>query len=104
MTAGTRAILLVDDNTEDVALTLAALRRNRAPNRIIVVHDGVEALDYLYSRDVFADRPGGAPRLILLDLKMPKVDGLEVLRRVKSDPVLKMIPVVVLTSSRQESD
>ena len=104
MSTAVRTILLVDDNPQDVELTLAALERNRLANRVVVVRDGVEALDYLYRRDAFADRPSDPPGLILLDLKMPKVDGLEVLRRIKGDPALKMIPVVVLTSSREEYD
>jgi CheY-like chemotaxis protein len=104
MTRAARTILLVDDNTQDVELTLAALSKNRLANRVVVVHDGVEALDYLYRRDAFAERPDDPPGLILLDLKMPKVDGFEVLRRIKSDPALKTIPVVVLTSSREQYD
>lgn len=97
-------ILLAEDNSNDVELTLAALKENRLANEVIVVHDGAEALDYLYERNGFAGRAGGPPALLLLDLKMPKVDGLEVLREVKSDPALKAIPIVVLTSSREESD
>jgi CheY-like chemotaxis protein len=97
-------ILLAEDNSNDVELTLAALKANRLANEVIVVRDGAEALDYLYERNGFAGRAGGPPALLLLDLKMPKVDGLEVLREVKSDPALKTIPVVVLTSSREESD
>jgi CheY-like chemotaxis protein len=104
MSTSARTILLVDDNLQDIELTLAALDRNRLASRVVVVHDGVEALDYLYRRDAFADRPSDPPGLVLLDLKMPKVDGLEVLRRIKGDPALKMIPVVVLTSSREEYD
>jgi CheY-like chemotaxis protein len=97
-------IVLAEDNSNDVELTLAALKANRLANEVIVVRDGAEALDYLYERNGFAGRPGGSPALLLLDLKMPKVDGLEVLREVKSDPALKAIPIVVLTSSREESD
>jgi CheY-like chemotaxis protein len=97
-------ILLAEDNANDIELTLAALKANRLANEVIVVRDGAEALDYLYERNGFAGRGGGPPALLLLDLKMPKVDGLEVLREVKSDPALKAIPIVVLTSSREESD
>jgi len=97
-------ILLAEDNANDVELTLAALRANRLANEVVVARDGAEALDYLCRRAQYAAREGGNPALLLLDLKMPKVDGLEVLRHVKSDPDLKAIPVVVLTSSREEQD
>jgi CheY-like chemotaxis protein len=97
-------ILLAEDNANDVELTLAALRENHVVNEVVVVRDGAEALDYLHRRNRFADRVGGNPALVLLDLKMPKVDGIEVLRQVKSAPALKTIPVVVLTSSREEQD
>ena len=99
-----RTILLAEDNPRDVELTLAALSENLAPHEIIVSRDGAEALDYLYSRGRFATRPPGNPVLVLLDLKMPKVDGLEVLRTIKSDAHLRLIPVVMLTSSREERD
>jgi CheY-like chemotaxis protein len=99
-----RNILLADDNAQDVELTLAALKSSRLANDVVVVHDGAEALDYLYRRGALADRPADLPGLILLDLKMPKVDGLEVLKQIKGDPALKTIPVVVLTSSREEQD
>jgi CheY-like chemotaxis protein len=99
-----RRILLAEDNANDVELTLAALRANRLVNEVVVTRDGAETLDYLMRRDRFAGRPPGDPILILLDLKMPKVDGLEVLRTVKSDPRLRQIPIVVLTSSREEQD
>jgi CheY-like chemotaxis protein len=99
-----RTILLAEDNANDVELTVTALRRNRVANEVVVVRDGAEALDYLYRRGAFAERPTGCPGLILLDLKMPKVDGIEVLRQVKGDETLKTIPVVVLTSSREEHD
>jgi CheY-like chemotaxis protein len=102
MTAKT--ILLAEDDPNDLELTLAALAENRLANDVVVVRNGAETLDYLYRRGAFADRPPGQPVLILLDLKMPKVDGLEVLREVKSDPGLRTIPVVVLTSSREEQD
>ena len=97
-------IILIEDNPADVELTLRALKRNRISNRIIVLKDGEEALDFFFARGSYKNRPDQQPKLILLDLKLPKVDGLEVLRVLKSDPKLKMIPVVVLTSSRQETD
>jgi CheY-like chemotaxis protein len=97
-------ILLAEDNANDVELTLTALQKNNIANRVIVVGDGAQALDYLDRQGEFANRVGDNPAVILLDLKMPKVDGLEVLRRVKSDDKLKTIPVVILTSSREERD
>jgi CheY-like chemotaxis protein len=97
-------IVLAEDNANDVELTLAALREHHVINEVVVVRDGAEALDYLYKRNRYADRVTGNPALLLLDLKMPKVDGIEVLRQVKSTPALKTIPVVVLTSSREEQD
>jgi CheY-like chemotaxis protein len=99
-----KTILLAEDNANDVELTLAALRGNGVANEVVVVRDGAAALDYLYRRRQFADRSPDNPALILLDLKMPKVDGIEVLQQVKGDPALRIIPVVVLTSSREESD
>jgi CheY-like chemotaxis protein len=99
-----KRILLVEDNANDLELTLAALEANRLANEVIVVRDGAEALEYLFREGRFADRTDGAPALVLLDLKMPKVDGLEVLRRIKSDPKLRVTPVVMLTSSREEVD
>jgi CheY-like chemotaxis protein len=103
MMTAIRPILLAEDNANDVELTLAALRGHVA-NPIAVVRDGAEALDFLYRRGAHASRPDEPPCVILLDLKMPKVDGLEVLRTVKGDPALRTIPVVVLTSSAEESD
>jgi CheY-like chemotaxis protein len=97
-------ILLAEDSANDVELTLSALRANRLTNDVVVTRDGAEALDYLYRRNAFAGRSTPNPGLMLLDLKMPKVDGMEVLRQVKSDPSLKSIPVVMLTSSREEQD
>ena len=97
-------ILLVEDDPHDVELTLTALTENHLTNEIVVVRDGAEALDYLLQRGAYASREAGNPAVILLDLKLPKVDGLEVLKRVKSDPDLKTIPVVMLTSSREERD
>jgi len=100
----TRQILLVDDNANDVELTLAVLDEHNLANRVAVARDGAEALDYLYRRGRFAGRSNEDPVVILLDLKMPKVDGLEVLRRIKGDARLCAIPVVILTSSREETD
>jgi CheY-like chemotaxis protein len=99
-----RTILIADDNAEDVELTLEALRQNHLANDLVIVRDGAEALDYLFKRNEYAGRTGGNPALLLLDLKMPKVDGIEVLRTIKGHPELKTIPVVALTSSREESD
>ncbi len=97
-------ILLVEDSSRDAELILDALAGQQLANEILHLRDGAEALDYLYRRGSFADRPGGQPGLILLDLKLPKVDGLEVLRQIKGDPELKMVPVVMMTSSREEQD
>ncbi len=97
-------ILLAEDNPKDVELTLIALQRHHVANHVAVVGDGAAVMDYLHREGEFTGRSGPNPVVILLDLKMPKMDGLEVLRRVKSDPKLKMIPTVVLTSSREESD
>ncbi len=99
-----KGILLAEDNVRDVELTLDALGEHNLANEVVVVHDGAEALDYLYHRGRFKMRGDGNPAVILLDLKMPKVDGLEVLRTIKNDETLKMIPVVMLTSSREEQD
>ncbi len=104
MLTAVRTILLAEDNTNDIELTLAALRSNGVANEIVVVRDGAAALDYLYRRNSFASRSPEPPGLILLDLKMPKVDGLEVLQQIKHDRALRTIPIVVLTSSREESD
>lgn len=99
-----KSILLVEDDLRDVELTLAALEEYHLANNVFVVHDGVEALDYLYHRGKFKDRSPGNPVVVLLDNKMPKVSGLEVLKIIKADEQLKMIPVVVLTSSRETPD
>jgi CheY-like chemotaxis protein len=97
-------ILIVEDDPKDVELTLTALEEYNLANEVIVTRDGEEALDYLYCRGSFKMRGGENPAVVLLDLKLPKVDGLEVLQQIKSDEKLKLIPVVVLTSSREEKD
>ena len=97
-------ILLVEDSPQDVELTLDVLRGEKLANKVCVVRDGEEALDFLYCRDSYAKRTNGPPNLILLDLKLPKLDGLEVLRVIKSDLRTKAIPVVVMTSSKEEQD
>jgi len=99
-----KRILLVEDNLNDIELTLAALAENRLANEVVVVRDGEEALDYLYRRGIFKMRSEGLPAVVLLDLKLPKVDGLEVLEQLKADSEMKTIPVVMLTSSREEQD
>ncbi len=99
-----KQILLAEDNANDVELTLGALRENRILNDIVVARDGAEALDYLFKRGRFQERNGGNPAVVLLDLKMPKVDGIEVLRAIRADPALKQTPIVMLTSSREEQD
>jgi CheY-like chemotaxis protein len=104
MMAELRRILMAEDSANDVELTLAALAEHRLANQVDVVRDGAEALDYLYRRGAYAQRLNGNPALVLLDLKMPKVTGLEVLRQIKTDPALRTIPVVMLTSSREEGD
>ena len=97
-------ILVVEDDPRDVELTLTALGEHMLANEVVVVRDGKEALDYLYRREQFASRPEESPAVILLDLKLPKVNGLEVLQQIRSDERLKTIPVVVLTSSHEEKD
>ena len=99
-----RPILLAEDNPNDVELTLAALHSVQLANEIVVVHDGAQALDWLRRQGAYAHRPPAAPAVILLDLKMPRVDGLETLRAIRADPALASLPVVILTSSREESD
>jgi len=97
-------ILIVEDDPNDVELTLMALEEYNLANEVVVTRDGQEALDYLHRRGQYSNRSEGNPAVILLDLKLPKVDGLEVLQQVKSDERLKMVPVIVLTSSHQEKD
>ena len=97
-------ILLVEDDPKDVELTLTALEEYNLANEVIVARDGEEALEYLYSRGKFKTRSSDNPAVVLLDLKLPKVDGLEVLKQIKSEEKLRMIPVVVLTSSKEEKD
>jgi CheY-like chemotaxis protein len=97
-----RPILLVEDNPDDEKLTLRALKKNHIQNEIVVARDGVEALDYLFGSP---ERPmGERPAIVLLDLKLPKIDGIEVLRRIRADSVMRLIPIVILTSSREEQD
>jgi two-component system, response regulator len=100
-----KMILLVEDNSDDEALTLRALKKNNIGNRVVVVRDGAEALDFLFCTGTYADRdPRDKPQVILLDLKLPKVDGMEVLRRIRADASTRTLPVVVLTSSKEEQD
>jgi CheY-like chemotaxis protein len=99
-----KRILLVEDNERDVELTLAALEEHNLANEVILARDGAEALDYLYRRGKFADHANSLPVVVLLDLKMPKVDGLEVLRQMRGDKTLRHVPVVMVTSSREEQD
>jgi CheY-like chemotaxis protein len=98
-----KRILLAEDSERDVELTLNALE-NKLANEVAVVRDGAEALNYLFRKEQYANNPDGLPVLVLLDLKMPKVDGMEVLRQIKADPRLRTIPVVMMTSSREEQD
>ena len=104
MMADVKRILLVEDSPNDIELTLAALAENHLANEVVIARDGEEALDYLYRRGMFKLRELGQPAVVLLDLKLPKVDGLEVLAQLKADPTLKVVPVVMLTSSHEEKD
>lgn len=100
-----KTILLVEDNPDDEALTLRALRKSKILNNIVVARDGVEALDFLFCTGPYSDRdPYDLPQVVLLDLKLPKVDGMEVLRRIRAEDRTRMLPVVILTSSKEEQD
>jgi CheY-like chemotaxis protein len=99
-----KRILLVEDDPKDIELTLNALSEYNFANEIEIARDGVEALDYLYRRGTFAQRPDGNPVVILLDLKLPRLDGIQVLRQLKSDEHMRLIPIVILTSSRESRD
>ena len=100
-----KVILLVEDNPDDVALTLRALKKNNIMNEVVVARDGVEALDYLFGEGAWAGRdPVKVPVIVLLDLKLPRVEGLEVLKRIRSDERTRLLPVVILTSSNEEDD
>lgn len=99
-----KRILLAEDNPKDVELTLEALEEHNLANDVVVVRNGAEALDYLYRRGEFSTRSEGNPAVVLLDLKMPKVGGMEVLRQIKTDEQMKVVPIVMLTSSREEQD
>src|SRR5687768_13920281 len=100
-----KVILLVEDNTDDEALTLRALTRNNIGNEVVVAHDGEEAVEWLFCTGRYANRdPREQPALVLLDLKLPKIDGLDVLKRIREHPTTRLVPVVILTSSREESD
>lgn len=104
MKADLRTILLAEDNPNDVELTLEALDQQSLANKVVVVGDGVEAMAYLRREGAFSDREPGDPAVLLLDIKMPRMNGLEVLREIRSDPALRRLPVVILTSSREEKD
>ncbi len=99
-----KPILLVEDNPKDLELTLLALEKSNLANDVVTTRDGVEALDYLYRRGEYAERPEGNPAVVLLDLKLPRVDGIQVLETLKADEQLRAIPVVMLTASREEKD
>jgi two-component system response regulator len=100
-----QTILLVEDSSSDEELTLRALRKSNIANRVVVTRDGAEALDYLFAQGAFADRdPRDVPQVVLLDLNLPKIGGLEVLRRIRADERTKLLPVVILTSSNEDKD
>lgn len=100
-----KIILLVEDNPDDEALTVRALKTNNIVNRVIVARNGVEALDYLFGKGAYAGRDvAELPQVVLLDLKLPKIDGLEVLKRLRADPLTELLPVIILTSSKEEQD
>ena len=99
-----KRILLAEDNKNDIELTLSALEEYNLANEVVVVRDGVEMLDYLFRRGQFTGHPNGVPAVVLLDLKMPRMDGLEALRQLRTEPRFKHVPVVMITSSREEQD
>ncbi|MEO8554888.1 MAG: response regulator [Kofleriaceae bacterium] len=99
-----RVILLVEDNRDDEELTLRALAKSKITNRVVVVRDGVEALDWMFRRGAYANRADEIPQVVLLDLKLPKIDGLEVLRELRANEATKLVPIVILTSSVEEQD
>lgn len=100
-----KIILLVEDNPDDEALTIRALKKNNIQNEVVVAHEGVEALDYLFGTGIHAGRDTSVqPQVVLLDLKLPKIDGLEVLRRLRADERTRLLPIVILTSSKEEQD
>lgn len=105
MTSRDKIILLVEDNPDDEALAIRALKRNHISNEIVVAHDGVEALDFMFGTGIYAERDISVkPTVVLLDLKLPRVDGIEVLRRLREDERTKLVPVVILTTSSEEQD
>jgi two-component system response regulator len=105
MESNNKVILLVEDNPDDEALTLRALKKNNIMNEVVVAHDGVEALDYLFGTGIHAGRDvSNLPQIVLLDLKLPKIDGLEVLRRIRDDERTRLQPVVILTTSNEDRD
>lgn len=104
MPEGDKYVLLVEDNPDDIDLALRAFRRSAVPHRVVVAHDGVEALDYLHGTGEYAGNPVELPYVVLLDLKLPKIDGLDVLRRIRENERTRLLPVVILTSSGEERD
>lgn len=102
--ANAKIILLVEDNQDDEELALLAFKKGNVANQVVVARDGVEALDYLFATGPYTNRGNTLPQLVLLDLKLPKIDGLEVLRRLRADPRTRRLPIVILTSSKEEDD